>query len=280
MKAKAALVRILKSLLVCVLGFLSVGAARAAANRVTYFYRAGPGAQFALDVFAPSGANAQRRPALVFFHGGSWTEGDKSQFDCQAQILTQKTRLRVISVNYPLHGDPIESTEAARASVCWIRTHANALGVDPGRIALSGGSAGGQLALAATLIQAKLAPECAEVDPPYAGLLILFNPVLDLSGWWEKKAGKSLKDVSPLQLERRHAPPPTLILQGTADRTARIEVARHFVEVARSMGAKNVELIAFPGRQHGFFNVQSNGDLDATVNDAIEFMKKVGWPID
>jgi acetyl esterase/lipase len=265
------------------LGALPVNATEQAAGTVrstTYEYRAPSGTFYAMDVFGEMPAGPALRPAIVFFHGGGWAGGGKSQFIRQARILTLETKLIVISADYPINGNPIESTMAARAVVCWVTVHAKSLAIDLNHLALSGGSAGGQLAIAASIPNPVSAGECHDANPSPANMLILFNPVLDLSAFWKRKAQMPLEGVSPMVLVHDHALPPTLILQGTADTIAPVDVARTFVRLARAQGSKDIVLVEFDGRQHGFFNNKENGDLDATVNDLIKFMRKERWPID
>ena len=256
------------------------GVAAAQSGPVRYGYAAPGGAAYALDVYAPGNPTSPPRPAILFFHGGGWQTGDKSQFQQQAQILLQNTRLIVISANYPLNQDPLAATMAAQKAVCWVRQHAADLGIDPDHLALSGGSAGGQLAAAVGLLGETGIAECAGVRPPYANMLVLFNPVLELrASGWERRAGHSLLSVSPAELVQSHPAPPTLILQGTADRVAPIGRARGFVRaVIRAGGVAEID--EFAGRTHGFFNNAANGDLRASVMDVIAFMKKVGWAVE
>ena len=244
-----------------------------------YVYGKANGIEFSLDVYAAMPADpSQLRPALIFFHGGGWRTGGKRQFSRQAAILTQQTRMVVISADYPTIENPITSTEYALAATCWVRKHAGELGIDLNHIAVSGGSAGGQLAAAVGLPSPLAVAACADVSRPLANAIVLFNPVLQLAGRWERKFGMRLASVSPL-VNLDNSLPPTLILQGDADRVAPIGIARRFVATARSLGNVDVELIEFPGRPHGFFNRTENGDLKATVSDLMRFLKDLGWPL-
>lgn len=234
--------------------------------------------EMAVASFAPEPRQAgARSPLLIFFHGGGWKHGSMRQFSRQARYLTAHAQIVVASVDYPLTGDPIYETQAAIAATCWIRAKAESYGVDLSRVALAGGSAGGQLAVSALLTSAEGIQECDGQSPPLAQALILFNPALDLTGGAEASAGRDLKSVSPIDLLGGRSLPPTLILQGDADRLTPIETARRFVEKAEKNGATDVELIAFPGRRHGFFNNENDGDLEATTVDAERFLERLGW---
>jgi acetyl esterase/lipase len=105
---------------------------------------------------------------------------------------------------------------------------------------------------------------------------VLFNPVLDLKGKWERQFGMSLERVSPIDLVNGSLPP-TIIQTGTADAVVPVEIAREFVRKAKAEGASNINLIEYPGRRHGFYYMRNNGDFDATINETIRFFKNLGW---
>ncbi len=101
-----------------------------------------------LDVWRAS--SAQPSPVLVFFHGGSFKAGDKSNVrarpifgECLGAGIT------VVSANYRFSSDapfPAQMHDGARA-VQFVRARAKDWNIDPDRIAVSGTSAGATLAL-------------------------------------------------------------------------------------------------------------------------------------
>jgi acetyl esterase/lipase len=231
-----------------------------------------------LEMYRPADASVKTKehyPALVLFHGGAWARGDADEFARQSPWLSQRAGLVVFSVNYPTHRNPVESTLAAMAAICWVKSHANELGIDQNRIAAGGGSAGGQLALIAAIAPTHLdVPGCKQVSLPYVEALVLFNPVIDLSGKWERLLKMKLRDVSPMDALQGPLPP-TLIVQGTLDRIAPIVKTRRFIEKAKKLGAGNIQMIEYPGREHGFFNKEP--DTESTLQDSLEFLRKIGW---
>ncbi|MBI3992884.1 MAG: alpha/beta hydrolase [Candidatus Lambdaproteobacteria bacterium] len=112
-----------------------------------------------LDVF-----HAQRpgSPVLVFIHGGYWQLLDKSDHSFPALGFVP-AGCAVVSINYTLApAAPMdEIVRQAQAAVAWVCAHAAEFGGDPGRIYVTGHSAGGHLAAMippAPTLQARIAP--------------------------------------------------------------------------------------------------------------------------
>lgn len=107
-----------------------------------------PADRVRLRVFRHRDGGAQ--PALVYMHGGAWVQGSpETHWDITARIASWN-RQTVLSIDYaksPEHPFPA-ALEQCAAVVDWTFENASALGVDPGRIAVGGDSAGGNLAAA------------------------------------------------------------------------------------------------------------------------------------
>ncbi|MFC8919161.1 alpha/beta hydrolase [Streptomyces sp. NPDC057116] len=100
-------------------------------------------------IYRPHGA----RGAVVWLHGGGFVMGDVDTEHPWAARLAAGSGAVVVSVGYrlaPEHPFPA-ALEDARAALAWTAAHTTELGVDPGRIAVGGHSAGGGLAAALTL---------------------------------------------------------------------------------------------------------------------------------
>ncbi|KIV90251.1 hypothetical protein PV10_07575 [Exophiala mesophila] len=94
-----------------------------------------------------------RFPAVVNFHGGGFVLGDASDDRYWANIVMQRSNAIFVSVNYrraPEHAFPIPVDDCAQA-ILYLVEHATELNIDPSNFALSGFSAGANLAFAAPL---------------------------------------------------------------------------------------------------------------------------------
>ncbi|MFC5676715.1 alpha/beta hydrolase [Aeromicrobium endophyticum] len=96
-----------------------------------------------LDVHLPT-ATTTRAPAVIYVHGGSFIGGIPAMGPWTSLPLHG---IAVVSVSYRLTGEVSfpEPVEDVRAAVRWVRDHADEWGIDPGRLALWGSSAGALL---------------------------------------------------------------------------------------------------------------------------------------
>ncbi len=107
----------------------------------------GPGGPIELRFYTPRGITGAT-PALVYVHGGSFMHGDLDSHDAICRMLAEDAHVRVIAVNYRrAPEDPFPAAvDDVWAAWAWVNAHAEGLGLDPGRIAIGGDSAGGNLA--------------------------------------------------------------------------------------------------------------------------------------
>ena len=99
-------------------------------------------------VYRPVGEPGEPLAAVVDVHGGAWTRFDRTLGVHHGRGLAA-CGLVVVSLDFrqgPDHKHPAGSADVS-AGVRWVRAHAQRLGVDPRRIALTGNSSGGHLAL-------------------------------------------------------------------------------------------------------------------------------------
>ena len=93
-------------------------------------------------------------PVTMMFHGGGWVIGDLDTADGQSRYVCRDTPCVVVSVDYrlaPDHRFPAAAEDCYDATK-WVYDHADELNVDPTRLAVSGDSAGGNLAAVVALM--------------------------------------------------------------------------------------------------------------------------------
>ena len=96
--------------------------------------------------FEPSWA--EPAPALVYYHGGGFTVGSVDTHDALCRMFARDAQCVVLSVDYrlaPEHKFPTAVHDAFDA-LSWLHANAGLYGVDAGRLAVGGDSAGGTLA--------------------------------------------------------------------------------------------------------------------------------------
>lgn len=238
-------------------------------------------------IFEPADKATQPRPAIVFFFGGGWTGGTPAQFEPQSRHLASRGMIALVAdyrVKSRQDAKPADCVADAKACVRWVRANAGRLGIDPHRLAVGGGSAGGHLAAAvATLPGLDTAADDKTVScRPDA--LVLFNPGtvmapfpgLDLKGFGagldKARFGCEPAEISPLHHVTKGLPP-TIIFHGKADTTVPYATVEKFTEVMKAAGNR-CELVGYEGEKHGFFNQSKYAETLAATDD---FLVSLGY---
>ncbi|WP_160119979.1 alpha/beta hydrolase [Rhodovarius lipocyclicus] len=121
-------------------------------------------------------AAAGVRPCLLYLHGGGWVIGDLDSHDQLCRELALLLDAVVVAVDYrlaPEHPFPA-AVEDCAAALRFVTEQAEALGIDPTRIAVGGDSAGGNLATVLCLLARQGAL-------PMPGFQMLLYPVTDMA---------------------------------------------------------------------------------------------------
>ncbi len=105
-------------------------------------------------VYAPVAPADEARPALVYIHGGGFMFGSIEMMDGPCQRYSETLDAVIVSVEYrlaPEHPYPA-GLHDCYAALLWVHDNHADLGVDPARVGVGGGSAGGGLAAATALL--------------------------------------------------------------------------------------------------------------------------------
>ena len=222
----------------------------------------GAGRKEKLDLYFPSGDFRSNRPAVVFIHGGGFTGGDKAEYR-SASVSADLCRAGyvVVNCNYVLGpkdkpGVWPQNIADCRNAVRWVRAHAKELGVNPDKIAVAGGSAGGYLALMVGLSDDKTGPG----GDPTAKHSAKVSAVIDMYGVvsFAKRGKGEVPGTSPAE-QAAYLPesqcdaqdPAVLILHGTADTTVDIAQSDDMAKALRAAKTP-FEYIVVEGAPHTF----------------------------
>jgi len=235
-------------------------------------------------------------PAMLFFFGGGWHGGSPTQFVKYCELLSERGMVGIVA-DYR-----VKSRQGVQAKTCvedaldalrYVTENADRLGIDPRRIGVGGGSAGGHLAASLGTIHVD--------DPAAPKLMALFNPatvlapipsnLLDtplkalqklelINAAIQAKEGQ-LRDqvgLEPVELSPFHHvtnnSPPTIIFHGTNDKIVPYDSAILFASHLRKKGVY-VDFKTYEEAGHGFFNREPYFSQTAKELDA--FLLKLGW---
>ena len=112
--------------------------------------------------------------AVLYLHGGGMIVGSVPIFDGPVSRHVARTGVPMLSVQYrlaPEHPHPVP-VEDAYAGLTWLAGRAGQLGIDPGRIAVMGDSAGGGLAAGVAILS-------RDRQGPAIAHQLLIYPMLD-----------------------------------------------------------------------------------------------------
>ncbi len=265
--------------------FVAHAAAPKVSTQIIAYKTIGESESLVLKRYGPSGQDADTAlPCAVFFFGGAWNGGDISHFAPQAEHLAKRGMV-AICAQYRTRKShsvpPNVCLEDAKSAIRYVKTNTEKLGIDPNRIAVGGGSAGGHLAAATTFCEGFDAPGEDTSISTRANALLLFNPVIDNSaiGYGHERVSEFWKAFSPLH--NVDAAPPTLFLLGDIDKLVPVSTGRAFKAAIENNGGR-CELKIFEQAEHAFFNpdrTSANGKayFEECVQDMDTFLVELGY---
>jgi len=230
----------------------------------------GPAGEIPARVYAPSVGAAL--PVVAYFHGGGWVQGDLETHHGLCARLAKHGGVLVVAVDYrlaPEHKFPA-AVEDCLAAYRWLRVHGRDVGADPGRVAVAGDSAGGNL----SAVVSQLA---AGGGTPVPTCQVLIYPAVDFSTetdshrelvdghviprdrimWYGEQYLRSEADKADLRASPLRAPslagqPPALIVTAGFDPLR--DEGRAYGDRLREAGV-DVVYREYPGQIHAFVSL-------------------------
>lgn len=233
----------------------------------------------------------EKRPLLIFFHGGGWRKGTKDSTSGQLMAF-MKNNWVTANVDYRLLDEA--SAPAAvidcRCALYWLVSHAEEYGIDKNKIVVAGTSAGGHLALMTGLLpnDHPYNDSCGPAPDFKIAAVLNFYGITDvtdiLTGANKRGFGRDwlgdqpdreavAKAVSPITYVIQGIPP-IFTVHGDADPTVPYSQAEKLNKLLLETGIEH-KFITIPDGLHGKFDKETM----KTIYQEIEiFFKKLDIP--
>lgn len=234
-----------------------------------------------LEVYYPENMDTTKvYPAMVFYFGGGWNGGSRSQFAHQASYLSKRGLVCFLAdyrIKNKHNATPFQCLEDAKSAMRFIRKNAELFHINPSKIIGSGGSAGGHLAAATALLDGynSVKDDLSISCKPNA--LVLFNPVIDNgpSGYGFDRIDNEYLTFSPLHNIKSNTPP-TLFLLGTKDHLVPVKTAESYKTEMEKLGNR-CDLKLYKDGVHGFFNYKFFDNYKKTLEATDSFLQSLGY---
>ena len=241
-----------------------------------------------LDVYSRTDATTPQ-PTLIWIHGGGWIQGNKETATFNV-LPYLEMGWNVVNVEYRL-GKVSLAPAAVEDCLCalrWVIRNANEYHFDVTKLVVSGGSAGGHLALTTAMIPASagLDRQCPGTDALKVAAVVDWFGITDVADLLDGPNMKTYavqwlgstpdrveiaKRVSPLTYVRPGLPP-VLTIHGDADVTVPYQHAVRLHEALSKVNVPN-QLLTIPGGKHGNFTPDERTKIFVTIRD---FLAKNG----
>lgn len=229
-------------------------------------------------------------PVIINIHGGGWNKGTK---ESQGGFNTFfKAGFAVANMEYRLSGQAKApaAVEDTRCMLIYLIKNAKELNIDPNKIVIMGGSAGGHLALMGGLLgnDHRFDTNCPGVENVKVAAIIDKYGIADVWDWTYGPEHKSsspkfwlgdnvkndgfIKSVSPISYVTKNSPP-IFIVHGDADPTVPYQQSVDLYKKLQKLGVKS-QFMTVAGGVHGKFDKEKNAEINKSI---IEFLKTIGF---
>jgi len=231
------------------------------------------------DLYLAEQKDARTRPAVTLIFGGGWREGERSQQKVYGLALA-KAGFVCLATDYRPSSQakwPAQ-LEDVKTAIRWLRKHSSDFSIDPDRIAVSGNSSGGHLALMAAATAETASAAQGEADghgiSSEVSAVCAFYPPTRLNGLDEESkddtvrmllgdgaTAADLERASPLSFASQPFPP-VLLLAGSDDRRVPVGHTLELHEALEKAG-NTADLHLFAGQ----VMLENNRDDQGTRRD-------------
>jgi acetyl esterase/lipase len=212
----------------------------------------GKGRRQRLDVYVPEPRTRAGYPVVVYFYGGAWQSGRRSESRGVAEALAARG-IVTIAADYRVYPDAVFPgfLDDPAAAVRWTRDHVREFGGDPSRIFVMGHSSGAHMAAMLATDPRYLAAQGMS-NTSLAGMIGLAGPYAAIP-----TSDPHMDEIFPPALRERALPialvtghePPMLLAAGTADTDVDPHNSDRFADALRAHHDV-VELKKYPGYGH------------------------------
>lgn len=220
-------------------------------------------------------------PILINIHGGGWKSGNKESQGGFNSFF--KAGFAVANMEYRLSGQATApaAIEDTRCMLIYLIKNAKELNIDPTKIVIMGGSAGGHLALMGGLLanDHRFDSNCQGVENVKVAAIIDKYGIADVWDWTYGPESKSsspklwlgdkvndekfIKSVSPISYVTKNSPP-IFIVHGDADPIVPYQQSVDLYKKLQDLGVKS-QFITVEGGLHGKFNKEKNSEINAAI---------------
>jgi acetyl esterase len=230
----------------------------------------GPAGPLPARVYDATSGGAPR-PALTYFHGGGWVQGDLETHHGLCARLAQRAGIMVVAIDYrlaPEHKFPA-AVDDCLAAYRWLRAHGREVGADPARVGVGGDSAGGNLSAVVSQVakaEGLPVPTCQVLIYPATDFTLDTPSHRELEDghiiprdrilWYSQQylrgdADKSDLRASPIRGDLRGQPPALVV---TAGFDPLRDEGHAYAEALRKAGV-DVVYREYPGQIHAFVSL-------------------------
>jgi acetyl esterase/lipase len=231
------------------------------------------GRELLMDAWIPEGRGPF--PAVIIAHGGGWEGGDRITYVAPLFEPLARANIAWFSIDYTLlpYGQNAQQLTDLRTAIRYVKTHAARYHVDPGRIAIFGESASGQMV---TQVAAEPCPGC-EVQAVLSFYGVYrFPPAADVNQ--QRRLDGLFGPGAPQETIQRQSPyysahrgmPPVLLVQGTQDRL--LEGSQEYAARLKELGARS-ELVLIEGAPHGMENWENHPEWSFWKTRMVEWLR-------